>query len=226
MFQQTTPHESGLGRYAALRNAIYFSLRESHELLVCSRHPATWKSRGAIVLNTLRGRLYVAGRELAQHRREDLRGHYPEPPAKVGRIHRLSYTEMGVALAQEVYRTAIHSLCLPQKPISEPVNIPKDRLVEFYPITAELLRDLPAFDAEYYANRVTDELQRASAPAPPGLRAEPMTALLTKDNIAQIFGVGKNSVNEILAAYEHQKIGSRYRLRMSDMPPDYQKKHG
>ncbi len=68
------------------------------------------------------------------------------------------------------------------------------------------------------------EAQQAISKLPP-LAAPPnsavLTELLTKEQIANLFGVGKNQAGAILDAYCHERVAGRYRMRIEDMPPKY-----
>lgn len=65
-------------------------------------------------------------------------------------------------------------------------------------------------------------VEAMSAPTAEPHADEPMTELLTKQQIAKYFDVGRNAVDEILANYHHTEILGKIRMRVSDMPPAYQ----
>jgi exonuclease VII large subunit len=55
---------------------------------------------------------------------------------------------------------------------------------------------------------------------------ESLTGLMTKTNIAEMFGVSSNNADQILSKYQHFKVGRKYRMRVEDMPPRYKKIFG
>src|ERR1700733_8506701 len=55
---------------------------------------------------------------------------------------------------------------------------------------------------------------------------ESLTGLMTKTNIADMFGVTGNNVDQILSKYQHFKVGRKFRMRVVDMPPRYKKLFG
>jgi len=55
---------------------------------------------------------------------------------------------------------------------------------------------------------------------------ESLTGLMTKTNIADMFGVTGNNVDQILSKYHHFKVGRKFRMRVVDMPPRYKKLFG
>jgi hypothetical protein len=54
----------------------------------------------------------------------------------------------------------------------------------------------------------------------------PLTGLMTKTKIAEMFGTSGHGVDEILTKYKHVKVGRKYRMRVADMPPKYKKLFG
>ena len=60
-----------------------------------------------------------------------------------------------------------------------------------------------------------------------GKESGPLTETLSKKEIGELFVVHRNHVEEkILKAYYHEPVGSRFRMRVADMPPAYFKERG
>ena len=53
-----------------------------------------------------------------------------------------------------------------------------------------------------------------------------LTQPLTKTDIATLFNCDRSKVQEILNNYSHQIVGTKYRMRVADMPPLYKKSFG
>jgi hypothetical protein len=88
-------------------------------------------------------------------------------------------------------------------------------------LRAEQVRKLPK--AKLIELLTTDVESASSKTA--GL-PESLTGLMTKTNIAEMFGVRSHNVAEILSKYRHFKVGRKYRMRVEDMPPRYKKLFG
>ena|ERR1700733_5944047 len=56
--------------------------------------------------------------------------------------------------------------------------------------------------------------------------SEPLTGLMTITNIAEMFGISRPGVDEILTKYQHVKVGRKYRMRVEDGPPRHKKLFG
>jgi hypothetical protein len=53
-----------------------------------------------------------------------------------------------------------------------------------------------------------------------------MTEPLTRNEIANLFSMNRNNVDTVLSQYHHEKIGTKYRLPVSVMPPRYHAESG
>ncbi len=66
-------------------------------------------------------------------------------------------------------------------------------------------------------NLLTGDIDRASGRTTADV--PPLTGLMTKTDIAEMFGVSNQKVAEILSKHQHFKVGRKYRMRIEDMPP-------
>jgi hypothetical protein len=87
-------------------------------------------------------------------------------------------------------------------------------------LSAEQVRGMPK---TMLVNLLTADIDRAAGKT---TADAPLTGLMTKTDIAEMFGVSNQKVGEILSKHQHFKVGRKYRMRIEDMPPKYKKRFG
>jgi hypothetical protein len=111
-----------------------------------------------------------------------------------------------------------------------------DRCVELRAQRVQEIRDLaenaePAiaarlFDAAVHLDHgddVTSELNEIAVIAEKAIADGEKTRLLTLGQLARVFGIDARLVErDVLSRYWNEKVGRKYRLRVVDMPPNYE----
>ncbi|HEY2827827.1 MAG TPA: hypothetical protein VGJ04_09530 [Pirellulales bacterium] len=88
-------------------------------------------------------------------------------------------------------------------------------------LRAQQVREMPK---NLLAELLTADIEAASSKT--SVIPESLTGLMTKTDIAEMFGVSSHNVADILSKYRHFKVGRKYRMRVEDMPPRYKKLFG
>lgn len=122
-------------------------------------------------------------------------------------------------------RKLIHELQLPH------ANVTRFKWRELKPLSKKKPKDTPKKNwlkkLKDLSNDVAKELQDEvlSQKNTTG-EQRPMTEPLTRNETGSLFSINRNNVGTVLEMYYHEKVNSKFRFLLADMPPEYFLKRG